>query len=174
MLTHKICAATLLAIASAAAALAQPPAPTFQQYPAPAKFSGKPAPPAIRTAEDRSFRTRIREAAAQGPNFAGHYTVAEWGCGAGCVSVVVVDAATGTIYRGPFRNLGWEMRKYEGKYASNGDRFEPLAYRLDSRLLIARGCPEETACASYFWEWAGAEFKLVRKIPSAPLADAAK
>ncbi len=165
----------LFAVAIAAVGVAQTLAPTFEQYPVTtAKFSRKPAAPVIKTTEDRSFRTRIREAASQGPNFAGHYTVAEWGCGAGCVSAVVVDAATGAIYRVPFRNLAWEMRKYEGKYASTNDKFEPLTYRLNSRLLIARGCPEETDCASYFWEWTGSGFKLVRKIPSVPLPEAAK
>ena len=150
---------------------AQPAIPVFTQYPAPgAKFTGTPAKPVLKTAYQRTFRTMIRESAAEGPNFAGHYTVAEWGCGAGCVSVVLVDAATGTIYSGPFRNLGWEMRKYENRLASNDEKFEPLEYRLDSRLLVARGCPEEANCASYFWEWTGSQFKLIQKVPSAPLA----
>ena len=38
-----------------------------------------------------------------------------------------------------------------------------------SRLLIARGCPEEKNCASYFYEWTGAQFKLLRKIDATPL-----
>jgi hypothetical protein len=80
-----------------------------------------------------------------------------------------VDAITGAVYPGPFRNLGWELRKYEGRIASNDDNFEQLAYRLDSRLLIARGCPEEANCASYSWEWTGTKFKLLRTVPSTPL-----
>src|SRR5581483_12123079 len=143
--------------------------PAFSDYPVSGpKFTGKPAMPVLKTAYERSFRTAIREAAEHGPNFAGHYTVAEWGCGAGCVSVVIVDAANGAIYRAPFRNLGWAMRKYEG-VASNDDKFKQLDYRLDSRLFIARGCPEETNCASYFWEWNGSQFKLLRRIASTPL-----
>ena len=130
--------------------------PSFEGYPVGGpKFTGKPAAPVLKTAYERSFRTAIREAAARGPNFAGHYTVAEWGCGGGCVSIVIVDAANGAVYPGPFRNLASEEP-------------QPLEYRLDSRLLIARGCPEETACASYFWEWSGAEFKLIRKTPPTP------
>ena len=146
---------------------AQNTAPTFDQYKVTEpKFSGNPMLPVIKTAEDRRFRTMIREAAADGPNFAGHFTVAELGCGAGCVSVAIIDAATGSIYRGPFRILSWEKRKYEGKYAANDAKFQELEYRLDSRLLVGRGCPEEANCASYFWEWTGSQFKLVRKIPS--------
>ena len=143
--------------------------PSFSGYPITApKFTGKPAAPVLKTAYDRQFRTMIRESAEHGPNFAGHYTVAEWGCGAGCVSVVIVDAVNGAVHRGPFRNLGWELRKYEG-IPSNGDQFKQLEYRLDSRLFIARGCPEETNCGSYFWEWNGSHFKLLRRIESTPL-----
>ena len=58
------------------------------------------------------------------------------------------------------------MRKYEGEYAAIDDKFRQLEYRLDSRLLVGRGCPEKANCASYFWEWTGSQFKLVRKIPS--------
>jgi hypothetical protein len=144
-------------------------AQSFDQYAATENFTGKPAAPIFKTAADRAFRTAIREAAAKGPNFAGHYTIAEWGCGAGCVSIAMVDAKTGTIHRGPFRILAWTMMRYEGKYNANDDKFQQLEYRPDSRLLIARGCPEETNCASYFWEWTGAQFRLIRKIAAAPL-----
>jgi hypothetical protein len=141
---------------------AQTSLPSFDRYPAAGpKFSGKPAPPVLKTAYERNFRTAIRDAAARGPNFAGHYTIAEWGCGAGCVSIVVVDAVNGAIHDGPFRNLS---------PSSDDPNIQPLEYRLPSRLLIARGCPEETACASYFWEWTGSAFSLVRKVPSTPLA----
>lgn len=163
---------TLLAALEVGLLSAQNTVPTFDQYRVTQpKFSGKPMQPVIKTAEDRRFRTMIRKAAAGGPNFAGHFTVAEWGCGAGCVSVAIIDAATGSIYHGPFRILSWEMRKYEGEYAAIDDKFRQLEYRLDSRLLVGRGCPEEANCASYFWEWAGSQFKLVRKIPSALLPE---
>ncbi len=148
----------LLLMAAAQLLPGQPP-PSFDQYAIPAApFKGKPASPIFKTKSERMFRTAIRDAAARGPNFAGHFTIAEWGCGAGCVSMVVVDAATGAIYPAPFRVLS----------PSNGDNAEPLSYNLNSRLLIARGCPEETNCASYFYEWSGRQFKLLRQIPSAP------
>ena len=144
-------------------------AQTFDQYRAAESFSGKPAAPVFKTTADRSYSTAIREGAARGPNFAGHYTIAEWGCGGGCVSISVVDAKTGSIYRGPFRNLAWTMMRYEGKYNANDDNFKQLEYKPDSRLLIVRGCPEESNCASYFWEWTGEQFKLVKKVAAAPL-----
>ena len=47
--------------------------------------------PKLTTPEQRRFRTAIRQAAAKGPNFAGHFTIAAWGCGTGCIQFVVVD-----------------------------------------------------------------------------------
>jgi len=49
-------------------------------------FQGTPARLQIVEEKHRTFRTAITDAARKGPNFAGHYTVAEWGCGSGCMS----------------------------------------------------------------------------------------
>src|SRR5450432_4443827 len=97
--------------------------PTFAQYPAVETYKGKPAPPVLQTANQRRFRTMIREGAAKGPNFAGRYTIADWGCGAGCVSIAVIDAKDGKVYSGPFEVLSWDMFKYEGQYSSNTPEF---------------------------------------------------
>jgi hypothetical protein len=85
------------------AAVAQ--APTFEQSKVTEKITGKPAAPVLRTQMQRTFRTVIREAAEKGPNFAGHYTLAEWGCGAGCMSMAIVDSRTGQMFDGPFKVL---------------------------------------------------------------------
>jgi hypothetical protein len=53
---------------------------------------------------------------------------------------------------------------YEGMHAPNHEGFHPLEYSVNSRLLIVRGCPEDQNCGSYFYEWTGSEFKLIRKI----------
>jgi hypothetical protein len=72
-----------------------PKLPSFKEFQAAEGFSGKPAAPVLRTPNQRLFRTMIRQGAATGPNFAGHYTIADWGCGAGCVSIAVADAKDG-------------------------------------------------------------------------------
>ena len=143
--------------------------PSFAEYPASERFSGKPAAPVFQTAGQRKFRTMIREGAAKGPNFAGRYTIADWGCGAGCVSIAVIDAKDGKVYDGPFQVLSWAMFTYEGKYKSNTPEFAPLDFGKGSRLLIARGCPEEEKCASYFYEWVAPKFKLIRKVEATPI-----
>jgi hypothetical protein len=135
--------------------------PRFEQFKVAEKFTGKPADPLLRTRTQKTFRTAIRDAAQSGPNFAGRYTLAEWGCGAGCVSMAVVDNKTGATFDAPFNVLGYDLAyTYEG-----GE--EQLEFRLDSRLLIARGCPGEKDCGTYFYEWATDAFKLIRKIPAA-------
>src|SRR5262245_60406906 len=102
--------------------------PSFGEYHVSETFSGKPTAPILKTANERRFRTMIREGAAKGPNFAGHYTIADWGCGAGCVSIAVVDAKDGRVYPGPFQVLAWAMFRYEGKIPSNTAEFVPLDF----------------------------------------------
>jgi hypothetical protein len=142
--------------------LAASSTPTFDQFRAQEKFAGTPAAPILRTRLQRTFRTMIQEAARAGPNFAGHFTLAEWGCGAGCVSMAVVDEKSGRVSDGPFALLGYDLAYvYEG-----GE--EQLDFRTDSRLLIARGCPGEKDCGTYYYEWTGEQFKLIRKSPAQP------
>jgi hypothetical protein len=87
--------------------------PRFEDYPAKETYSRIPAPPKIVTPAQRRFRTRIREGVEKGwgvfqnglgngkeqnrpgPNFAGNMIVIEWGCGAPCQMIAVVDAETG-------------------------------------------------------------------------------
>jgi hypothetical protein len=140
----------------------------FDQYRVPpsALFKGTPAPPQFKTSGQRTFRTVIREAAQRGPNFAGHYRIAEWGCGTGCESIAIVDAGSGVVYDGPFGRLPKAL-VYLGP---NVDEDKTgMSYRLDSRLFVVRGCPNFTACGEYYYEWTGGGFKLLRETPITPL-----
>jgi hypothetical protein len=93
--------------------------PVFADHPATERFSGAPTLPDIKSAPDvKKFTSRIREGARQGPNFAGRYTIVDWGCGSDCQSFVIVDAKTGVIHT-------------PAVAASRG-----LLYRIDSSLLI--------------------------------------
>lgn len=93
-------------------------APTFADYPA-TITSVTPAPVDFDSAPDaRTFTTRITNGAAEGPNFAGHYTVISWGCGTSCLSYAIVDAQSGAI-------ISYGL----------GSQFG-ASYQLNSRLLI--------------------------------------
>ncbi len=65
-----------------------------------------------------NFETKIRESVNNGPNFAGKYAYAGWGCGTNCESAAIVNLETGEIVEyGLINSLG-------------------AKHREDSRLLI--------------------------------------
>jgi hypothetical protein len=76
----------------------------------------------------RSCAARRRSA----PTFAGHYTLALWGCGAGCANGGVVDARSGQVWLIPFSWAdAWEGDHIVCHHASDFD--------LTSELLIVEG-----------------------------------
>src|SRR5215469_1656092 len=166
----KIWVATLALVAVCLCSVARPAPQTkeqvpnwslkFEDYAAATDFKGKPAIPILTTRFARMFRTQIRDAAKKGPNFAGHYTIAEWGCGSGCVSMAVVDAASGRVFAVPFKSLALPLPEN-----ANARELQGLVYKVNSRLFIADGCPEEVKCGTYYYEWTANRFKLLRYDP---------
>lgn len=67
--------------------------------------------------EAGQHRTAIGRDVARGVNFAGHYVLAEWGCGDGCYGMAVVDAQSGAV---------------QGYGAKSTQLF---SYQKDSRLI---------------------------------------
>lgn len=88
-------------------------------------YKGKLAKPDFKTDKDAwLFRTQIRmQCQEEGINFAGHYTIAMWGCGSPCQQIAIIDRINGKIYYShiPEVNgaLGWQLK-----------------YKADSRLII--------------------------------------
>ena len=136
--------------------------PRPEDYPVDSVFSGTPATPKFATPGQRRFRTVIRDWARKGPNFAGRYVIAEWGCGTGCGQMAVVDVKSGDVYDGPFGILPKGV-------LSLGSNVEDdnvgMFYRRDSSLLIARGCVNERDGGALYYAWIGARFKLLRRDP---------
>ncbi|MBB3387232.1 hypothetical protein ACK83U_19500 (plasmid) [Rhizobium sp. WW22] len=95
-------------------------------FPTSGRFAGRTMLPDFkgRDREFNSFRTRIRDGMRQGPNFAGHYTLIQIGCGTGCSFAIVADNKTGQPASFP---RGGEANMYL-----------TLDYRLESRLLAAQ------------------------------------
>ena len=61
-------------------------------------FTGEPAEVDFSSNPDAAlFRTTITEQAKEGPNFAGHYTLATWGAGMERQGYAIIDAKTGRI-----------------------------------------------------------------------------
>ena len=77
--------------------------PHFADYPVKERVRGKPAPINFRShSQARMFRTMLRDTAALGANFAGHYAVNWWGCGTECMRIGIVNLKTGDVYMSPF------------------------------------------------------------------------
>jgi len=153
-----------------AVAVLQAQSLSFEQYRVDEVFKGKLMEPRLAKPFARNFATAIREGAARGPNFAGRFAIVQWGCGSECVQMAVVNEKSGAVYRGPYATLATSTRLIWHGSGPEADRFEPVSFRLDSRLLIVRGCPEENErnCAIFFYEWDGKKFTLRRRLQPPP------
>jgi hypothetical protein len=130
--------------------------PTFNHYPSIVDFKGNPAKPLLVTPREHAFRTQIREQASTGPNFAGHFTIAKWGCGSPCIAFVIVDSKTGNVF-----DPGFSLACADGNVMD-----ATIDFKLTSHLIIATGFSKETGCGRDFFEWDGKRLKLIRFEPS--------
>jgi hypothetical protein len=113
----------------------------------------------------RSFRTRLSDAIKGGVNFAGHFVVAGWGCGTGCISGAIVDARTGRVY--------WPIQFNAMSTWYDGNEYvdKPVEYRKNSRLLVLRGSPgvkdgdADKPYGEYYYELRNNELRLIKFIP---------
>ncbi len=143
----------------------QPSLARFGDWPAPRDRPHAPAPPALSSAEARRFRSVLREGAAAGPNFAGHFTVVVWGCGASCTSAAIVDTRTGRVTVP--RLLRAISAVHVADVAGPADGFNSLRFRLDSRLLVVLGAPgeNEERDGATMLEWNGTALRMLRFVP---------
>lgn len=96
------------------------------------------------------YDTQITNGLKEGPNFAGHYSVIQIGCGTGCSWVYIADNRTGRVFEFP---RGGE------------DHFMlALTFELESALLVARWADfDNDECVLEFFEWNGSEPALIDK-----------
>lgn len=146
--------------------------PRFQEYPAEV-YAGKAGLLNSRSHKlARVYRARLREALRQGGiNFAGHYTFASIGCGAGCSINAIVDATNGKAFF-PEPLNGW------APVVATFDREPDYAEttRADSRLLRLVGRPtignpkdgRHGASGIYFYEWKNDELRLIKVMKAGP------
>ena len=129
--------------------------PDYKDYPVVADFQGKPAAPVLDTPEARMMRTQLRQQAATGPNFAGHFTLARWGCGAGCASWAIIDARSGKVWFAPFQVSDAtvpdnpELRQYS------------IDFKIDSELIVANGALNGEGAGTYYYRWHNGSLTLI-------------
>ncbi len=141
----------------AESAVAQSRVPQFKDFPASEAYTGKNAP-LVLTREDRMFRTRLREAAREKPNFAGHYILTAWGCGTSCLMGAVIDAKTGKVYWWHFSICCWGHDVDEN--------FEPIEFRLNSKLIVFSGARSEKEGdnGAHFYKFENGRFVHLRSV----------
>lgn len=136
-----------------------PTRPSFDRYPTKQIYTGAPAPPKLDEGQ-RMLRTVIRRGAKSEVQFAGHYTVPQAGCGAGCSGFFIVDSITGKVYN------GFSIADLPGQWLEKQPGDQPLRIEFvsSSRLLKINGCPEEQSCGYYDYVMVdGKGLKLVQK-----------
>lgn len=115
--------------------------PQFADYPARTYLKGKPVVPKL-AGDLAQFRTRIRNGMKAGPNFGGHFTLIEIGCGGACIFAFLVDASNGKVLDFPIG--GEENYQLQMKYG------------LDSTLLQAdwmdTGLGNHDTCVRRFYD----------------------
>ena len=139
--------------------------PRFADFPVRKAWKGRPAEVKLITSEARSYRRRLRDAAKEKPNFAGHFRVVLWGCGSECIAGAILDLPTGQVVAPPnLENSGESHLSFcQSAYAPSG-----LEYRVDSKLLIVR-CglnfnlrQNKNIPDTYYYAWEEERVRLVR------------
>ena len=139
------------------AASGQNKVPQFKDFPAGKIYKGKNVPVKLTTADERMFRTRLREAAKEKPNFAGRYILTTWGCGTTCLMGAVIDAQTGKVYWWDFSICCWE---------DVDENFNPIEFRLDSRLIVFSGLRNEDGTkGAHFYKFENGRFVFIKTVP---------
>lgn len=144
----------ILALALALSSVQALASPQFADFPA--QYSGaKKAALKLIDAKSQRYASMLRTAAKRDPNFAGHYILASWGCGASCVMAAAIDAKTGFVTWLPFTVCCWSIQITE-----------PLEFHPSSRLLVVHGSRNEQGDgnATHYYEFQNNKFKhLIEK-----------
>jgi hypothetical protein len=149
----RVLLALALCLSSTIAIAQQSKPPRFADYPVTQRFRGKAALINFRSCSlARMFRTKLREAVAQGSNFAGHYGVNYWGCGTQGYQIGIVDLKNGSAYMPGFCaqfgvdtrpnsrllvvNPPWRLKEEFGNAPPREDDFQTRYYLWRRNRLV--------------------------------------
>ncbi len=127
----------VLAVMAAQSGTSPSSPPRFDRFPAPVARIEHDAPVRIISARDRRFRSSLKAATKGGTGFAGHWMLAQIGCGAFCFQVAAIDRISGRVIWFPTTICCWPLAVMES-----------LEYQRDSRLLLVQGELDEKGAAS--------------------------
>jgi hypothetical protein len=148
-----------------AADLSDPKAPSFDNYATktqeviPNRKLDLASNPVAKT-----YRTVLRQEIAKGPNYAGHYRVAVWGCGTSCAMFAVVNLKTGRVMttREFSAVSGVHLAAEDFLRGTKSDSWA-VRYKNDSSLLVVLGAPDEddSRAGSYYFALQGERLRLI-------------
>lgn len=130
----------------------------YEQLPTQKIFKGNPVTPKLKNATTRRYRTVILEGAKKGPNFAGEYTIVEYGCGSCCNAFFIVNARTGKVFIPPFFTTCHYEEGVPG-YGNTG-----LGFHINSNLLVATGARNERGGGEYYYIWKNDRLSLLKAL----------
>ncbi|MBC2858597.1 hypothetical protein [Stappia sp. 28M-7] len=114
------------------------------------------APNLSSNSQAKTYRTRLRDAAKGGVNFAGHYILASWGCGTSCATGAVIDARNGDVFFFPFFVCCW---------GNVDDGFHPIEFRKNSTLVVFAGLRNEQGpMGAHFYDFRSGNFAHLKTI----------
>ena len=112
----------------------------------------------------KTYRTVLRREVIEGPNYAGHYRVAFWGCGTSCAMFAVIDLKTGKVI------TAREFATVSGIHLATDDFLPGTAsdgwgfrYKRSSSLLVVLGDPDEdeSRFGAYYFVVQGQTLRLI-------------
>jgi len=116
------------------------------------KFEGTPKPVDFTTLpEAKTFYTMITKAISSGSNFAGHFTLASWGCGTDCFGYAVIDTKTGKIIAYSPANESYHLGDFslsngililEPVYAGQERKYYKVVEAQDGKSKLELTCTE--------------------------------
>jgi hypothetical protein len=140
-------------------------APAFGEYPtaaekvAPARKLNLKSNPIATT-----YRTVLRREMAEGPNYAGHYRLAFWGCGASCAMFAVINLRTGSVITAKEFGyvLGTDLAADDFLPGTLSDGWG-FRFKRNSSLLVVLGAPDEdeSKTGAYYFVLRGEGLRLI-------------
>lgn len=146
--------------------------PSFHDFPATEGLHAGMMLPRITNAQERKFRTELRQAITKGydvveggteherrgPNFGGHYVLVQWGCGTTCMSGALINANTGQILRLP-QIPGAEQTGFQIPTVD----LQSLRFRTNSLLL---GMDNVSDSQTYYYVLQPEGWRFLGKLPT--------
>jgi hypothetical protein len=92
----------------------------------------------------KTYRTVLRNEIKKGPNFAGHYRLAVWGCGSSCAMFAVIDLMSGkVISETEIESVSGARLSADDFLADASSGYWGFRFKKDSRLLVLVGILNE-------------------------------